>query len=84
MLFNTNYSTQHYSFIGTQSNGSKYCYLEPINQFRHTVIEFQMYLFNTNNSVQHYSFIYSQFNGSKYYNVLLTIPVDINHLFIHN
>ena len=27
LLFNTNYSVKHYSFICTQSNGYKYCYV---------------------------------------------------------
>ena len=26
LLFNTNYSIQHYSFVCTQLNSSKYCY----------------------------------------------------------
>ena len=34
------YSIQQYSFIYTQSNGSKYHYVILIIQFRHTVKEF--------------------------------------------
>ena len=37
-------SIQHYSFVCTQSNGSKYCYVIPINQFLHTVKNFQAFL----------------------------------------
>ena len=31
IIANTNDSIQHYSFICTQLNGFKYCYLNPIN-----------------------------------------------------
>ena len=65
-LFNCNYFIHHYSFICTQSNGSKYFYVISIIQFRHTAKEFQVLLFNTNNSSQHYSFICTHVNGSKY------------------
>ena len=34
LLFNTNNSIQHYSFIYTQSNDFKYCYEIPIIQFK--------------------------------------------------
>ena len=37
---NINYSSQHYSFICAQSNGSKYCYVIAIFQFRYIVKEF--------------------------------------------
>ena len=66
LLFNTNYSIQHYSFICTQPNGYKYCYVIPIIKFRRTVKEFQVLLFNTSNSIQHYAFIWTLLNGSKY------------------
>ena len=56
-----------HSFICTPLNGSNYCYIIPIIQFRPTVKEFQVLLFNTNNSIQRYSFVCSQLNGSKYY-----------------
>ena len=52
LLFNTN-SIQHYLFILTHSNGSKYDYVIAIFQFRHTVKEFQVLLFNANNSTQY-------------------------------
>ena len=61
IVINTKYSIQHYSFIYTRSNRSKYCYVIPIIQFRHTFKEFQVFLCITNNSVQQ-SFIYSQLN----------------------
>ena len=32
-------------------NGSKYCYVIPIIQFRHTLKGFQVFLCNTNNSI---------------------------------
>ena len=32
LLFKTNYSIQHYSFICTQSNGSNYCFISLTNQ----------------------------------------------------
>ena len=53
------------SFICTQSNGSKYCYVIPIVQFQHTVKGFQVLQFDVNNSVQHPSFICTQLNGFK-------------------
>ena len=56
LLFNTNNSIQHYSFISIQSNDSKYYYVIPIIQFRHPIREFQVLLFNTNNSIQQYAF----------------------------
>ena len=71
----TNNSVQHYSFIYTQFNGSKYWYVMLIIQLRYAVKEFQVLLFMTNNSVQHYSFIYTQFNGSKYWYVMLIIQL---------
>ena len=40
IVFNTNNSTEHYSFICTQSNGSKYCFVIPIIQLKQTVKEF--------------------------------------------
>ena len=82
LLFNTNYSIQHYSFTCIQLNGSKYCYVIPIIQFRHTDIEFPILLFKTNYSIQHYSFVCAQLNGSKYASI--TIQFSIGHLFPHN
>ena len=67
MLFNSNYSIQHYSSICTQWNISKYFYVLPIFQFRHTVKEFQLLLFDANNSIQNYWFVCVQLNVSKYY-----------------
>ena len=82
LLFNTNHSIQHYSFICTQSNGSKYCSVISISQFRHTVKEFQVLLFNTNNSIQENSFICTQLNGYIHPYLSLTIHLD-SHLFTH-
>ena len=42
IAINTNYSIQHNSFICTQSNGSRYCYVIPKIQLRHRVYEFQV------------------------------------------
>ena len=56
LLFDTNYSFEHYSFIRTLSTGSKNCYVKPIIQFRHK--EFYALLFSTNNSIQRYLFIW--------------------------
>ena len=58
LLFNTNDSISHYSFICTQSNDSKYCYLISIITFLHTVKRFQVFHAN--------SFIFKRLNGSKY------------------
>ena len=68
-----------YSFA--HSNGSKYCYVIPIIQFRHTVKEFQVLLFNTNYFIQYYLFIYIQLNGCKYCYVSLTIQFSKSHSF---
>ena len=46
-IANINNSFQHYSFICTQLNSSKYCYVIPIIQFLHTVEYFQTFLSNT-------------------------------------
>ena len=59
-----------------QVNGSKYCYVLPIIQFRYTIKELQILLFNINYSIHHYSFVYTQLNGSKYYYESLTIQTD--------
>ena len=40
-LFNTNYSIQHYLFVCTQLNGSKYCYVSLIIQLDMLYIDFQ-------------------------------------------
>ena len=56
----------NFSSIFTESNDSKYYYVLPIIQFRHTVKEFQVLLFNIYNSIQYYSIVYTQLNGSKY------------------
>ena len=52
----TSIAIQHHSIICTQSSGSKYCYVIPLIQFRHTVKEFQVLLFPTNNSNITHSF----------------------------
>ena len=75
LQFNTNYFIQHYWFICTHSNDSKYCYIIPIIQSKHKVKEFQVLLFNTNNFIQHYSFVFKQLNDSKYCYVSLTIQL---------
>ena len=72
------HSIQHYSFICTLSNGSKYCYVILIIQFKDTVKEFQVFLSNINNSIEHY------LNDFKYCYVMLTIQININHLFVHS
>ena len=54
----------------TQWNGFKYCYVIQINQFRHTVKEFQVLLFNINNFIQHYPFV---LHTGKWSQVLLCI-----------
>ena len=84
LLFSTNYSIQHYSFIYPPSSGTKYCYIVSIIQFRHTDKKFQVLLFNTNNSIQNYSFVSALLDGSKYSYVSLTIQIDISHLFTHS
>ena len=43
---------QHYSFIRIQLSISKYCYVIPIIQFRHTVKWFQIIPSNSNTSIQ--------------------------------
>ena len=68
-----------YSFICTQLNGFKHCYIILAIQLKQTVKEFQVLLFNTNNSI-HYSFIRTQLNRSQYCYVSLTIQLN-SHLF---
>ena len=65
LLFNTNYSIQHNSFIYTKSNGFKNCYVIPIIQFRNIIKEFCVLLCITNNSSKHKdrSFVYTQSNS---------------------
>ena len=62
LLFNTNYSIQHYSFICTKINGSKYCHLSQTIQVEisHLFIHLndQTALFLT---IQHKSFVCTQF-----------------------
>ena len=72
LLFNTNNSIQHYWFIYTQSNSSKYCYVISIIQFLHTVNCFQVFEFNTNNHIQHL-FAVIQFHIVKLFQILLCI-----------
>ena len=84
LLFNTNYSIERYSFICTQSNSSKYCYVIPIFKLSHTVKEFRVLLINAHNSIQHYSCICTQLNCSKYCYVSQTIQLNICHLFAHS
>ena len=83
LLFNTNYSIRHYSFICIKSNGSKNCYVMPIFQFMHTVKDFQVLLFNTYNSTKHYSFVCTQISRSNYCYASLIIQSNI-HLFTHS
>ena len=68
LLFNTNTSIQHYSFIYTLLNGSKYSYLTWIIWFRihhlHTVKWLQVFLSNTNSFICTVQWL-------KYYNVTL-------------
>ena len=63
-ILNTNYSIQHYSLICIQSNGSKYCYLKPIIQFRHIFKEFKVLLFISNNLINlSISHLFTQLNS---------------------
>ena len=50
LLFNTNNSIQHYSFIGTELNGSKYCYASLNIQLNITDNQNSSI---SNNSIQH-------------------------------
>ena len=74
IAINTNNSIQHYSFICTELNGSKYCYVILIIQFLHKVKWFQVFLSKTN------SFICVQLNAFKNHYVTLTIQLKISHL----
>ena len=58
LIFNSNISIQHYSFICMQSNGLKYCYPMPIVQLLLTIKRFQLFYSN--------SFVYKKLNGPKY------------------
>ena len=64
-ISDSNYSMEHYSLICTQLNGSKQSYEIRINQFRHPIKEFQVFLLNTNNSFQHYSFVWTLLNDTN-------------------
>ena len=44
------------SFISTQLNGFKHCFVTLTIYFNYTVKEFQVFLINTNNSIKHYLF----------------------------
>ena len=68
-----------YSFIDTQWNGFKYCYVTLTVYLNSIVKAFQELLINTNNSIQHYSFISTQLNCSEYYYVLPKIQLNISH-----
>ena len=80
LLFNTIFSIQYYSFICTQTNGSKYCHVYKYFNIDTPVNVFQVLLINTNNSIEHYSFVYTQLNSSKYCYVSLTIQLNISDL----
>ena len=54
-----------HSFISTQLNVSKYCYVIPVIQFLHTVKWLKVLLCNTNNSIQHQSFVCTQLISEK-------------------
>ena len=84
LVFNINYCIQHYSFICSQLNCFKYCYVMPIIQFRHTVKVFQLLLFNINSSIQHYSFVCMHLICFKYCYVSLKIHLNTSDLFTHN
>ena len=85
-VFHTN------SFIYTQLNGSKHCYVSLTTIYWHTEKWFRVLRFNTNNSVEHYSFIctpskliknqsfvYTQLNSQRV--LFLTIWFNISHSF---
>ena len=76
-----NIAIQYHSYISTQLNGFKHCYVTLTIQFRSTVKEFHELLINTNNSIQHYSLVCSKLNCSKYCYVSVTIQLNISHLF---
>ena len=67
LLFNPNHSIEHSSFICTESNGSKYFYIIPIFQFRHTVKEFQVHC-NVSLTIQlNISYLFIQLNNQFYF-----------------
>ena len=53
LLFDTNYSIEHDSFVCTQSYSFKYCCVITIIQFRYIVKIFQVLLFNAKISMPH-------------------------------
>ena len=62
LLFNTNYSIQHYSFICTQLNGSKCCYIAltiQLNSCLFIQLNGQAVLFVTIQFSISYLFVYS-------------------------
>ena len=99
LLFNTYNSIQHYSLICTQSNGSKYCYIIAIIQFRYTVKWFQTFLSNTNNSFEYLficlhtfkwlQFLQSSMNSffctllNNFRYCYLTLTIQFNSHFMH-
>ena len=82
LLFNTYYFIWRYSFIRTQSNGSKYFYVIPVFLFWQIVKEFQVFLSITNNSIKRQSFVYTQLNELTV--LFLRIHFSISHLFAHS
>ena len=81
LLFNPKYFIQHNSFICTQSNSCKYCYVILIFQFRHIFKEFQVLLRINDNSIKQ-TLVYIQLNGQRV--LFLTTRLNGSHLFAHN
>ena len=82
LLFNTNYWIEHHSFVCTQSNDSKYCYVSPTIQLNVT------HLFTYNKMIK--QFYLKQFNSAevikvKWFEELLYITNNSikHHSFIY-
>ena len=77
LLFNTNYSIEHYSFICTQLNGSKYCYVSLTIQILSNLFILLNGLSSlSNNSILH-KFAHSLLGIGKMVRVFANGPGDL-------
>ena len=80
MIFNTNYSIEHYSFVCIQLNGGKYCYLSLTFQLNMSFFSPTVKWSNSsisNNSIWYKSFVCTQF---KYQTALFDIKIGFYQL----
>ena len=79
LLFNTNNSIQHYSFVYTQLNGFKYCYVSVTIQLNNSHFLYTVKWSNSsisNNSISHSHLFAHSLNVKQFY---LTIVRTLSH-----